>query len=91
METKFKQQWEWVVISRLPRKVSRSTCNDYGIQVFMEGFAGARIFFSDNLAREFRALLKSNIKIGSSYDIRIVPDEEFMEECDVYLKNKFKR
>lgn len=91
METNAKPQWNWVVISRKPMKVSRSTCKDFGLQVFMDGYVGARVFFSEELAEMFKSMLMANIKMSASYYMRIVSDHEFMYECEEYLANKFNR
>lgn len=91
MEQKTKVQWTWVTISRIPKKVSRSTCKDFGIQVFMDGFIGARVFFCKELAKQFRSMLALDMKAASSYDMRIVSDEDFMRECEEYLNNKLKQ
>ena len=91
METNTNLEWTWVAISRLPKKVSRTTCNDFGMQVFMDGLIGARVFFSEELASKFKSMLKANMKISASYYVRIVSDHEFMCECKEYLNNKFNR
>ena len=91
METNAKIQWTWVVISKLPKRVSRSACKDFGMQVFMDGFAGARVFFSVELANKFRLMLKADMKMNANYYIRVVSDFEFMRECEEYLANRIRK
>lgn len=88
METKAKLQWTWVTISRPNKRVSRSTCKDFDMQVFMGGLVGAKVFFSEDLAKRFRAMLMTNEKLYKSYEIQIVSDRELMRECEEFLKNK---
>lgn len=87
MKETIELQWVWVVVSRNTQKVSRSMCEDYGMQVFMRGHAGGRIFFCRELAHQFKAMLLTNTSFKMGYKTRIVPDKDFMEECDEYRHN----
>lgn len=91
MVTNAKLQWTWVAISRLPKKVSRSTCKEFNMQVFMDGFVGARVFFSEDLAKAFKSMLMAKMEMRSNYNIRVVPDHELMCECEKYLADKFNK
>lgn len=91
MEKNAKIEWTWVAISRPNKRVSRSTCKDFDMQVFMGGLVGAKVFFSEDLAKKFRTMLMANEKLRRSYSIQIVSDHELMRECEEFIHNKFRR
>ena len=88
MEKNAKIEWMWVEISRYPEKVYRPTCEEFNMQVFMKGFVGAKVFFSEDLAKKFKTMLMANKQLRRSYNIQIVSDHELMHKCEEFLHNK---